>query len=439
MKTLVSKAVAIIRAGWLGLAGQALTFIAMFAPLVWARFDQLSYLLVSSAGATVLAYTVTLAFSSLYPRVADRGEMTTALRTSLMVLLASSLALMAAASLILLWAPDVARTVMGWGVMTLFQGFYLMCMGIAVRESNYAAIPVARLIYGAILASLTIAACFFGGPVWSLVAATCLAYLLGSLYIAHVMRVQILQVFTGVDVEERPSAWRYFRSASAAGLSQALNGTASQLSVLILPGLGVFHDVWTAILRLVGGFGTVSQQLVAPALDIELSTLVRSGRFERVGGLLRKELVIGAVVALGATILAGGYFLVTPALDVLGRRQVITVSICMVLYAFGVLGTSVMFNSLILVGGDRYRVLWAGVKSLAILGIVVLGGSYKLVASVAVEVAFAIFYAALVFWCSSRAAARPRRVAAPSEMGLLGDGLNLTHGQETAAPRRALV
>lgn len=397
MKSLVDRLIAVIRAGWLGLAGQGLTFIAMFAPLVWARFDQLSYLLVSSAGSTVLAYTVTLAFSSLFPRIADPGEMTSSLRVSLGLLVCSSALLTVVALAVSAWDTSWARTLVGWSSMTLFQGLYLMSTGIAVREGRYSAIPVGRLIYGGVLAALTVTACVLGGPVWSLVAATCLAYLLGATYIASMMLPRVRQIFTGSDATTRPTSWQYFRSSFAAGLSQALNGTASQLSVLILPGLGAFHDAWTAILRLVGGFGTVSQQLIAPALDIDLSTRVRDRDFGQVARLLRKELLVGALVAAAAAVLAACFFLFTPALRGLSNGQVVTIVVCMVCYAFGVLTTSVMFNSLILVGGDRHRVLWAGAKSLCILGIIVFAGPHKLVGSVAVEVLFAVVYAAIVF------------------------------------------
>ncbi len=400
MRRLVDQVIRVVRAGWLGLAGQGLTFTAMFAPLVLARFDQLSYLLVSSAGAVVLAYTVTLAFSSLFPRIADPGEMTTSLRTSLGVLLGSSAVLAALGFGAQMIRPSYTMPLLGWSAMTLFQGLYLMSMGIAVRHGNYKAIPVARLVYGAFLATLTVFFCVVGGPVWSLVAVTCFSYLLGASYIVWVMRATVRDVASGSTIPaglNRPSWLQYLRSSAAAGFSQALNGTASQLSVLILPGLGVYHDAWTAILRLVGGFGTVSQQLVAPALDIEVSTSVREGDHHHVTGLLRKELLIGLLVASAAVLLAASYFLFTPALRHLDRGQVLTIVVAMVLYGFGVLTTSVMFNSLILVGGDRYRVLWAGAKSLCFLAILFWGGSHKLVSSVGVEVVFAVIYAAAVF------------------------------------------
>ncbi len=434
MKRILSRAIGLLRAGWLGLAGQGLTFIAMFAPLVWARFDQLSYLLISAAGAVVLAYSVTLAFSSLFPRLASPGELTTSLRTSLATLvIACGLLAMAAVAASFL-RPSWSMALAGWASMTFFQGLYLMSTGLAVRDGRYKAIPIARLIYGAVLASLTIAACVLGGPRYSLVAATCLAYVLGAGYIISAMWDRVHGIFMGrepvmprraLGIEFDPVAatsmvrpsWRqYLKTSGEAGLSQALNGTASQLSVLILPGLGAYHNAWTAILRLVGGFGTVSMQLVAPALDIELSTAIREGDHHHAQRVLRREFFVGTLVGVVALFLAAIFFIFTPALKGLNSGQIVTIIICVIVYAIAVLSVSVMFNAMILVGGDRPRLVWAAVKSVCIVAVLFFGGNFKLVASVAVETVFAVAYAVMVF----RLNARHRAAQGTSEIVLPG-------------------
>lgn len=397
--SVATKALGVLRRGWLGLLGQGLSFLAMLMPIAFAEFQQLSTLLVASAGAQVLSYTFTLGFPSVFPRIREAHRMRSAILASGGCASAVCLLLLAAgAGLALAGRPGPAAISLAWGGMTACQALYLMTAGAAVRYGNYPVIATGRLVYGAAMAAGTLIACLWSPTRFGLVLAASLAYVVAATFVCFANRVDLAATLTQRERDTTGSGVRaYLRDTREASVSAAFTGLASQLNLLIIPGIGVYHDAWTGLMRLAGGVTTVSMQLIAPALDIQVSQGVRDHRPRDVLRGVKGQLYAGLGLGVLTIVVALPLLSVVGALDALHGQQVVTVSVAGTLYVVAMISVSAMFNTLLLLGEDRSRLLWAVGKSALLAAVIVGGGDYRLQWCVLVEVVTDLAYIALVW------------------------------------------
>ena len=280
-----------------GLAGQVLTLVSMLVPILLRESDQVAWLVVASAIATLLTNPAVLAHPYVYPVLRGPGAVRAANRASLASLVAVCLLLLTATPL----EPHLGLPrglFAATTLMLLGGGSFSMALSALVRAGDTRWIGIARFGYGALLLVLTLAAGLRPVGVLSLVVASGLASLLAAVLVAS---------RPGARPTPGPRApvparlvRAYLRRSLRPTTATVASSWALFLPSLALPGLGAAAGPWGVVTRIGGGFSTLLITLVTPPLEGRMSAAVRTRDGADFDRSRRTALLLGTATGLVA-------------------------------------------------------------------------------------------------------------------------------------------
>jgi hypothetical protein len=290
-----------------GLAGQLLTLVAMLVPILLREADQVAWLVVASAIATLLTNPAVLAHPFIYPVLRGPGAVRAANRASLVSLVVVCLLLLTVTPL----EPHLGLPrglFAATTLMLLGGGSFAMALSALVRAGDTRWIGIARFGYGVLLLALTLLAGLRPLGALSLVVASGLAYLLAAALVAS---------RPGARPAPGPRAAvparlvrAYLRRSLRPTTATIASSWALFLPSLALPGLGAAAGPWGVVTRIGGGFSTLLITLVTPPLEGRMSAAVRERDGIGFARAQRTALLLGTAtgfVAVGAGLVLALY------------------------------------------------------------------------------------------------------------------------------------
>jgi hypothetical protein len=375
--------------------GQGFSFLAMILPPFFALFGELSFLVVVSSFAMLIAYIGTWSISNIFPALAEPEEAAVALTSSAFTLVCFFFCAM----LVLLVWPLSAKTesIVFWSsVMGLAQGCYILMIAVAVRDQDYHVIASARFILGIVSFVATLMACISPRFETSLVLVAIISMAVASFTVGWKKRnLWIAALRTGLRHSVGDWANYLFQYSSVTvGTFAALS--AFNITNIGIVGLGQFSDAWSVVARIGGGFGTTAQYILAPLYEIRFSRSVRERDAAAAQDAQRHGLIAGIALGLLSAALILVILWVTGAMHSISRGETTTVSLSGSIYVIALLSTSVIAKNASLAGGKRSYLAWAAFKACAgVLAVSFLASTSLLVTLVVIETIFQIFYVVL--------------------------------------------
>ncbi|MBV7295950.1 hypothetical protein KRX51_08515 [Corynebacterium sp. TAE3-ERU12] len=344
-----------------GIISQVATFGAMLIPMALGRMDQVGFVVVVSAIASISARICGLAFPGIYPVLSDAdapGAVTATVRTTLC---AAAIATVGAGVLIVRDSAFVDIVV--WSIaMSVAMVFYEIVNSMFVRRAQYKLYARVRLIYG--LTSLVSVAAISMVTDWkeALAATGVLSYVVGWLVGVSVMRARVLRSWNETPVVE---TFSYIRTHKTAIVSSAIDIFGSQVSSLSVSTVGVTSGagiVWSGLQRIAGGVMTTFGMLVAPGLDMNLARAVRSGTREDVSRTVRTSVALSGGLAAVAAIVT-----VPATIIVLSISKDFSVEwsfiLAMVCHCFAIFSLAAIYKFLLLMGAVQYMAYWCVLRA----------------------------------------------------------------------------
>ncbi len=289
----------------LGLLGQALTFVAMVAPIALRETDKITSLVFTTAIATFLVNPAVLAYPYVYPVLRSERMAATATRLSLGCLLLVALALLPLGLLEPRWGLPRGTVAAAAGLLVA-QGGYLVALTRLVRDGDERLIGRARFHYGLGVLAATGIALLPGTGALALTTANTVAFGGTAIALTWGRRGR-----SGARAYRSRRVWvGYLRRSGHPTLSSAASGWAFLLPGLSLPGLGTAAAPWAVLNRICGGFATVLLTIVGPPMEATLARAVRTRDRVAFARTRRSALLLGAAVAAVALVtglLLAGY------------------------------------------------------------------------------------------------------------------------------------
>lgn len=285
-----------VRSVGTGLIAQAATFGAMLIPMALGRLDQVSYIVVVAAIASIAARICGLSFPAIYPVLDERQAPQAVAASVRTVLVAAVLGVLVAAGLATR-STHLAGVVLWSTTMTVTMVCYEIVNGMFVRRSRYGDYARVRLWYGLmnLLSVIVVSAVTDWTP--ALAATGVFAYGFGWLIGGRVLGVRLLCSVRASTTAETVS---YIRRHRTAIISQTVDVFGSQLPALSVASVGVASGagiVWSGLQRIAGGVVTTFLMLVAPGLDMRVAEAVRAGDRSVVRRIVRRSCLIAAALA----------------------------------------------------------------------------------------------------------------------------------------------
>jgi hypothetical protein len=344
-----------------GIIGQGLSFAAMVLPILFGRIDEVAFLVTVGAVAGVASYTFTWSYASVYPGIVEERQAAVATVTSAgLLVLASALMLILGVIPTVLW-QGLQRNMVWAAALTLPLGLNLMITGLFIRNRDYPAIARLRLVSGGTNFPFILVACLLDTHYLPLlVIPTALSSMLTAAWGLYrnrsELRIQIGYTTRLVHV------WQHLRSNLSAAMAALLGGAAFQLVGVATPLMGTAANGWAVAVRLAGGFGTVSQQVLAPMFETDFAHALRRAELTKAAAYQRRAyflgLVYSAVCAFGVCVIVVLVNADKAVADI--DRIVLLVSIA--IFSFSILSTSLLPRNLVIAGGQRRFFQWAAIK-----------------------------------------------------------------------------
>lgn len=259
-----------------------------------------------------------------------------------------------------------------------------------IRLGNASAYAKFRLSYGVLNLSLTVLACLLVGWTPALVASASLVFLGMALVAVYPHRKRMLSALR----QPEPIRWRqmasYSRQFLKASLGNFTAGIAFQISAFFVPMAGSYSNAWASVLRLTGGFATISQNVIAPSFEMAFSDAVRSKNRNRVKKEVARAALFGLCISVPFAIAAVATAVLTVGFDPASDRAGHVFLIAATMYAFAVLTPAIALKYLVLLGAQKSYIGWAVLKACSMVGVVLfLEGLPLVVGFAAVEFLFA--------------------------------------------------
>ncbi|APT91408.1 hypothetical protein CSPHI_10890 [Corynebacterium sphenisci DSM 44792] len=362
-----------VRSVGTGLIAQTATFASMLIPMALGRLEQVGYIVVVSAIASIAARICGLAFPAIYPVLPE--ERTAAAIGATVRTAALAAGAGAAAGVVLLLRGSALGPMILWSTaMTVTMVCYEIVNGMFVRQSRYADYARVRLWYGLANLGSVCAISAFTDWTQALAATGVFAYAVGWLAGARVLRTRVLGAVTHSSTRETLGYMSRHRTAI---LAQTVDVFGSQLPALSVAAVGVTTGAgiaWSGLQRIAGGIVTTFLMLIAPGLDMRVAEAVRSGDRVR----LRRQVNRSLGIALGLAALATAVTVPATILVLsLSRDFHVGAPLVAVLAVFciSIFTLAAIIKYLLMMGATRYVAIWSGLRALsAALILYLLGG-----------------------------------------------------------------
>jgi hypothetical protein len=381
----------------LSILGQGLSFVAMLLPIFFGKFDELRFLVIvstlASIGSTIGAWSI----SSVYPSLHRQHDADLSLSSSVVSVIAICLA-----ALIICWVLPItesASQIILWTVaLTGVQAFFIVMNAVAVREQDYIVITHSRFLLGVISVITTLIACLLIQSEPSLVAATIISVSAATTMTAWRKKADwVASLSRGA---KRPAKeWlRYYREYWTVNMGNLALTLAFQIASLATLKLGNLSNAWAVVVRIVGGFGTTAQQVIAPIYEIGFSRGLRDGDLEAARQVQRQAVIAGVLFGV---LMAGGVFVSLSLGNLFGELEQgerIALAIGATVYCCALGFPAMIYRNLPLAGGKRVFVGWAVAKvTTAGLAFAIFGDLQLLIALVCIEAVFDTLFVILAF------------------------------------------
>lgn len=272
----------LLRGAFWGVLGQFFTFLLMVLPIFWGATTAISVLVlwggVASIGANFFSYGANV----VIPTRKHSMQVYVAAVYSTVSLAIGSFALF----LLILFPVSLTFLspihIISSSLLLFCQGAYLISSAVLVRIGDYNLISLLRFYYGVLSTLFTAVFLFFSSSVDAcLLWAMSLAYLISVLWVVF----ELINRYPGGVACLRRVKYRYsygvcyFRRHWRLAFSLLISNMAFNASSLSVAKLGPIGGFWAIILRLTGGVCTVGSQIFAPAFEMAISSVVRSGEY----------------------------------------------------------------------------------------------------------------------------------------------------------------
>lgn len=381
------------------LLGQGLNFFAFLLPVLLGRYSALAFLVVVSAFASVASVPGTLAFASIFPSLRTPNEVRLAIQTSLLWLVMIC-GLGMSAGLLLPVASSIQEIVCFGSGFCFMQGCYLIAITGEVRRGDYRRISFARFWNGFsnfVGTSLVVVA---SSSRTSLVFPAAGSFLASVIYLLFAERSRldrIANVMWPLTVSESVG---YIRKSARAAFSGLLASLAYQASAFAILSLGTLASPWSIVVRLVGGFATVSRTVVAPAYEISFSSALRNDDRSSAVRANRSALLAGLGLALAVSAGVVVALSLSATTRPLSSSSRVAVFVAAILMTLGTLGPAVIGSNLVMLGAQKAQLAWSLTKALfTLLVLVAVKGAEILVILATAETTFGVLYTVLVKNC----------------------------------------
>lgn len=378
----------------ISLAAQGMNFVAMVVPVVLGRFDAVAALLLCSAFSTISVHSASFAFPSIYPSLRETEDRSVSVKVC-------CLGLTAASSIMLVLGAILAASHHGYlgsilitsSLLTLTMGAYVTVTTLAISSMAHRSFSKTRLVYALVNIGLTCAISLLELPAIALSLAAVATFGIAFAYCyGDLRREGILQARADPVQLTRQQAFAYLRRARSAAGANLLGGLAAQSSVFAIGLLGPFGNTWAAAIRIVGGFGGVAQQVVAPQFEMDFAKGLRDET--ATGGLIYRGVAIGGLLALGTCVAVEiSLFLGDSGWDVIP----IELRVGYLLYTIGILTPTVVSRMLVMAGGARKQLTWIVLKIVSTAAVLAIFHNEGLGLALGLtELAFGVAFALLI-------------------------------------------
>lgn len=372
-----------------GIIGQGFSFLAMLLPIIFGKLDQLSFLVVTSSVAGIASYTCTWSYASIFPGIKDEHECAVSTKTSFLLMFLVC-GVMLVISLDFFPLDKYLKNIAWWSSgLTLVIGSNMIVTAIFVRNRDFDSISHMRLISGILNFALVLVAClstFHFIPL--LVAATIVAFGLTALWGGIKGHPQAIQRGICARVAFREMV-AYLRRNSDAALAALLGGGAFQIVGLSTPLLGPLANAWAIAIRLGGGFSTVTQQVVAPLIEVDYAHFIRTGAEAEAAKLQKKAYMLGCLYATFCAVIVAIAIILSRAGDAVPQLSTSLLVVGAGVFTFSIISTSLIPRNLVIAGGQRLFLTWAAVK--VVVGIILLLSTSGLSLLVGLAITEALF------------------------------------------------
>lgn len=359
-----------VRSVGTGLIAQTATFASMLIPMALGRLEQVGYIVVVSAIASIAARICGLAFPAIYP-VLEESRTDAAVAATVRTATAAAV-LGAVAGLVLLLRGSALGPMILWSTaMTVTMVCYEIVNGMFVRQSRYADYARVRLWYG--LANLGSVCVISALTDWTqaLAATGVFAYAFGWLAGSRVLRVRILGTVRRSSTRETLGYMSRHRTAI---LAQTVDVFGSQLPALSVAAVGVTTGAgiaWSGLQRIAGGIVTTFLMLIAPGLDMRVAEAVRSRDPRRVRAQVNRSLTIavGLAVLAAAVTVPATILVLSLSRDFRVGAPMIAV---LVVFCISIFTLAAIIKYLLMMGATRYVAIWSGLRALSAAAILYL-------------------------------------------------------------------
>lgn len=370
-----------VRSVGTGLIAQAATFGAMLIPMALGRLDQVSYIVLVAAIASIAARICGLAFPAIYP-VLDERQAPQAVAASVRTVLVAAVLGVLVAAVLATRSAHLAGVVLWSTTMTVTMVCYEIVNGMFVRRSRYGDYARVRLWYG--LANLGTVVAVSAVTDWTpaLAASGVVSYAVGWVAGSRVLGTSVIG---SVRHSGRGDTLAYIRRHRTAILAQTVDVFGSQLPALSVAGVGVATGagiVWSGLQRIAGGVVTTFLMLVAPGLDMRVAAAVRGGDPAR----LRRTVASSCLTAAGLATLAA---LVTVPATVIVLRisrdfQVAPAMLAVLLaHCVSIFTLAAIIKYLLMMGAIRHVAFWTSLRAASALVVLLAIGGDALILAVA--------------------------------------------------------
>ncbi|MGO2841442.1 hypothetical protein ACTXKY_03040 [Corynebacterium variabile] len=343
-----------------GLSGvaQGLNFLAMLLPVLGRQTEQLTYLVVPLALASLFSRAATFAFPGRYLAIPDRLTRTATSAAFLGLLGCTGLFLVASACAAGAgygyWAGIFAWS----ALLAVTHGLYFTAVAVVSREQRMDVYSRARFVYGIINISGTALVVFAVPFREGLIVVAALITLSGAVLMLASAHNRVVPVFVAelprlLDRRHRA----YMRGSLRASGAQLLTDLAFQIQALATPFLGQYQDMWAVALRLTGGFSGLSQQVIAPGFEMRIAAAVRSGNHTTVRQWVLRGLFGGVAIAGFSAVVVVGAVLFSTGTD-LPWWTVFSIGV----FSGGSLLTSLVIKVPYITGHDTRYLVWSVIR-----------------------------------------------------------------------------
>lgn len=376
------------------LFGQGLNFLAMLLPIVGGETGQLAYLMVPLALGTILSRSSILAFHARYLTLPE-SKISTATTASVAGLLATTAVTLATAVLIhFVTSNSSAAEATAWAAyITLTNGVYFMAVAIVTREQKIGIYSTARMWYGVINITLTTIAVFIYPADPGLVIIAGMTTTFGAIYIL---------IHTENNIASK--AWRnkarilnsdhrsYIYNSRGATFGTLLGELGFQFQGLLTPLFGAYQEIWAAVVRMTGGFGSLAQQVIAPSYESRIASAIRDRDPAATRKMCRNALLSGIAISMASALA----LTVALAFSLRGNDSLTATSLSLsTIYCVAVLSVSLCLKIPLMKKRERLYMSLSALHLIALTTLLLTSGLELFIAVTVVQVALSIMSASI--------------------------------------------